>query len=662
MKCPPVLVTAYNRPELLGTLFSTLANQGVTHVWLHVDGPLPYNHEAHSKIVAIAQNAWPFALKLKCATTHLGCRKGMEAAISWFFNEVEEGIILEDDCLPLPGFLEFCQRQLQGYKHRDDVFMVSGHLPVGQWHNGSDHALAATGQIWGWATWRRAWRKHEARLESNSPIVEAHFTQRLGHTAMAKELLANTHASVEGKLDTWDYLWMHTVYVNHGLCVMPTQNLTLNHGFGAHATHTPIEPDWHKNLRSLNLPSVLPPGPPAHGRDRELEYLIYTTVRGYVRQPFVVPTNGAGLSEKWLSGRKTIVQIGFTDGGGGAERVMMEHHRQLEALGHDAWVFVARLKHRGERIRLLATQRRKNSLWPFDHEHSVVRSLKEFGLKPDLVHLHNLHGINLNFDDLIELSSNVPVIWTLHDMWVLQQYDKHPYHNENLSLDRLKRTPKGQLILDGKSALVAPSVWLAEQVARVYRKPVRVIPNGVDTAIFRPSSTIEKNGLLAVMNHAQRNPYREFRLLVEAWEMLNNSELNAPIDLVVVGGEPEQRTHRSAKLNVVPFIQNREQLADLMRQCRVFVHPSITDTYGLSLAEALACGASCVTSDVAALPELPHAPGQWRFYTSGNVQSLVGALREALSASTQTLSSQANSLNQVTRCYLGLAQTLSQSA
>jgi|GEM_PF-940096 len=649
MPRPPVLVTACNRPAQTRQLLQCLAGEGITQVFAHVDVPKIGSDPAHAQVVALFAEPWPFNVQLTVAESPLGCRSAMESAIDHFFSLNEEGIILEDDCLPLPGFFDFVWRMLDQYRHRDDVMMVSGHLPIGSWLNGTDHALTATGQIWGWASWRRAWQMHIVQRESGLTMNAAVFHNRFGDTPMAEELAQRTTEAINGIIDTWDYQWMYTVYSAKGLCAMPTQNLVLNNGFGPDSTHTSTEPAWHKELRGSE-PMEMAKGSEVTGRDRELEMAIYRTVQGNIKTPFNRPTSWYNqLGKKALP--LNIVHINTAAQGGGAERLMRDlmsaqratnNVNALVAHGADPKQNLYPIVSGSRWLGLRGTQP------------SLSRSICALPVKPHVIHLHNLHGTGLDVSELEAIGHQVPIIWTLHDQWILSDGDAHPFTPSKSSSPKIRTIQK--LVDARRMRLVAPSVWLADRVSAKLNVPVHLVRNGIDTNIFRPENRLRR-GLLFVANRPETNPYKDFNTLREAWIKLNDSSEEA-LDLICIGGEPKVETHVKGTLSIIPFTTDRQALASHYQSCAVYVHASLDDNFPLSLLEALACGAKCVAARVGGIGEVEADSHMLRFYPARDTDALAAAILVALNDQV-TASTTAYDIRDTAAAYLGHYSDLS---
>ena len=170
--CPPVLLLIFNRPDLTRQVCAVLHRAGPAHLYVAADGPRPgRTGEAelcHATRAVIQEFDWACPVTTLYRPANLGLRHAIPGAISWFFDQVEAGIILEDDCLPDPSFFPFCAEMLHRYTAHEKVMMVSGNNY--QFGDGAPDAysydFSIFAFIWGWATWRRAWRQYDPAMRA----------------------------------------------------------------------------------------------------------------------------------------------------------------------------------------------------------------------------------------------------------------------------------------------------------------------------------------------------------------------------------------------------------------------------------------------------------------------------------------------------------------
>lgn len=263
----PVLLIIFNRPLKVRKLVEALSAIKPTQIYIAGDGPRPHKSGEAARCEearAIATTIpWECTIHTHFQDTNLGCKRGVGEAISWFFTEVPEGIILEDDCLPSPNFFTFATELLA--RHRDDtsVMHIAGTTFLKPHELGPEHPsywFSHISLIWGWATWRRAWQHYDSEMtgllsiESTTKIRNA-FPNRL----FAKYWLSHFTYIRDAKIDTWDAQWFYSILMNNGRCVIPTVNLIENIGFDSDATHTTQSVTHNLPIGTPVLPSLVHP-------------------------------------------------------------------------------------------------------------------------------------------------------------------------------------------------------------------------------------------------------------------------------------------------------------------------------------------------------------------------------------------------------------------
>jgi len=184
---------------------------------------------------------WPCELKAQFSPYNLGCKLGESTAMDWFFRQEEEGIILEDDTLPISGFFGFCEELLRLYRHDERVFSISGtNYAARDFQISHSYLFSRYADYWGWAGWRRSWKSYDVNMREWPTWRDSHC---MGHISEGNVLFERywqgifdeTHA---GSIDTWDYQRLFTMWQHDGLSIFPRNNMVANLGFGADATHT----------------------------------------------------------------------------------------------------------------------------------------------------------------------------------------------------------------------------------------------------------------------------------------------------------------------------------------------------------------------------------------------------------------------------------------
>jgi hypothetical protein len=267
----PVLLLIWRRPHTLRKVIEALRPVAPKQLFVACDGSNPQRPGEEEKVAAVHavvehEIDWPCEIVRLYSDTNQGCKLGVSRAISWFFDQVEEGIILEDDCVPHQDFFRYCTTLLQRYRHDTRVWCISGNnFQDGHWRGDGSYYFSHYPCCWGWASWRRCWQHYDAELGQlgtleKSGLMKAMFQDPLEHRYWQK-IWKQLYA--KGKPDTWDYQWVFTCMVNHGLTAIPNRNLVTNIGFGEGATHTTqkahraVATAVGKGMASIDSPSFI---------------------------------------------------------------------------------------------------------------------------------------------------------------------------------------------------------------------------------------------------------------------------------------------------------------------------------------------------------------------------------------------------------------------
>lgn len=240
----PVLLLVFNRPDLVARVFPRIREVQPARLFVAADRPCP-NHPEDSELCErlrdIATKAdWDCELYTLFRDQNLGCKEAVGTAITWFFEHVERGIILEDDCVPHPSFFRYCGTLLERYAEDERVMAISGDnfQPDGREYEAS-YYFSAYPHVWGWATWRRAWQHYDPKIEAWQSLRETGWLQGWLGSAAAQDYWTRIFDRVaREEIDTWDYPWTFSCWAQHGLTVLPSVNLVSNIGFGKRGTHT----------------------------------------------------------------------------------------------------------------------------------------------------------------------------------------------------------------------------------------------------------------------------------------------------------------------------------------------------------------------------------------------------------------------------------------
>lgn len=193
------------------------------------------------------------------AEDNLGLRRRLSSGLDWVFEQTERAIIVEDDCLPEPSFFRFCDEMLLRFADDPRIMMVSGDnfLPRNRKSRDS-YYFSHYAHIWGWATWRRAWKLYDMSLSDWPARRDTDWLEKaLDTPAEARYWREIFDRVYGGRIDTWDYQWQYACLAHGGLSVVPARHLVTNIGLDTAATHTFGEGDRHFHARAEALPMPL---------------------------------------------------------------------------------------------------------------------------------------------------------------------------------------------------------------------------------------------------------------------------------------------------------------------------------------------------------------------------------------------------------------------
>ncbi len=275
----PVAFFVFNRPIHTARVFDRIRKMQPRILLLIADGPRAGRKEDDERCrevrMVLERVDWPCIIHKTFSEKNLGCGVRIRTGLDWVFTIVDEAIILEDDCLPEADFFLFCEKMLQRFRDSSRVLMVSGHNELGEWKKSEASYFFTLGNIWGWATWRRAWALNDPDLAQFESLKATDCLQSLKREIPAlADLIGNGCREVKGgHIDTWDYQWAFSRVLHNGLGVVPAVNLIENIGFDQNATHT--------SARTISpLPAVPLCLPLRHNDKQEMDWAYYRNVFG----------------------------------------------------------------------------------------------------------------------------------------------------------------------------------------------------------------------------------------------------------------------------------------------------------------------------------------------------------------------------------------------
>ena len=241
----PVLFLVFNRLETTKKVFEEIRKAKPPRLYIGSDGA---RENIDSEIIKVDEVRnyvinnidWNCEVKTLFREKNLGCKYAVSGSIDWFFNKEEMGIILEDDCLPSQSFFWFCEELLEKYREDERVGQISGFNHGFKDSNLKyDYFYSKYPSIWGWASWKRAWKEYDLNMEDYDEIISSGLMESIFHDKYERRSREKIFEDTRnGKIDTWDYQWSYALYKNNQFTIIPKKNLILNIGFGDYAMHT----------------------------------------------------------------------------------------------------------------------------------------------------------------------------------------------------------------------------------------------------------------------------------------------------------------------------------------------------------------------------------------------------------------------------------------
>ena len=218
----PILFLIFNRPDTTKQVFESIRKARPNKLYLAADGPRASKLGEVDLCMQtrniVSQIDWDCEIKTLFRDENLGCKIAVSSAIDWFFENEEQGIILEDDCLPHESFYGFCETLLNYYKNDGRVFHISGNnFQDGIIRGDGSFYFSKYNHIWGWATWKRAWKMYDVNLKfENEKEIEV-FIKRNFEAKKEQLFWTKLYKNfIKSAIDTWDYQWTYAIWKNNG--------------------------------------------------------------------------------------------------------------------------------------------------------------------------------------------------------------------------------------------------------------------------------------------------------------------------------------------------------------------------------------------------------------------------------------------------------------
>lgn len=262
----PVLLITFNRPEHVRHVLEAVSAVSPTELFIFQDGPRNDNDKVlctEVRNLLDEKITWPCNKHTYYSENNLGCGPGPATAITWFFNNVESGIILEDDCIPSRDFFFYCENLLSRYEKDERVGLIGACNYGYKSLDGSTYSFSSGHhETWGWATWRRTWKIFDYDLSGISKADFRRAVKNYFKTFKEREYWMSIFLKVkEDRMNDscWDYQLYFSMWVRGMFAVCPNYNLVSNTGFGDDATHTHDKDSKLLSRPAESMPQIIHP-------------------------------------------------------------------------------------------------------------------------------------------------------------------------------------------------------------------------------------------------------------------------------------------------------------------------------------------------------------------------------------------------------------------
>lgn len=260
----PVLFLLFNRPDTTRRVFEEIRRARPQRLYVAADGPrdnVPSDASRCAEAREVLNSIdWPCDVKTLLRDNNLGCKRSVSSAITWFFDQEEEGIILEDDCLPAESFFGFCGHLLTRYRNDERVMMIGGtnHL-LNEFGTHDSYLFSRYFNIWGWASWRRVWQNYDITMPGWAERKRNRALDAIYPQSYVREYMARAFdLATANKIDTWDIQFSYYCLFKGGLSAVPRVNLISNIGVvGTHSAKT--SPNNDAPVFSLDVDNLVHP-------------------------------------------------------------------------------------------------------------------------------------------------------------------------------------------------------------------------------------------------------------------------------------------------------------------------------------------------------------------------------------------------------------------
>ena len=643
----PIAIFIFNRPECTQELYSAIAKLKPKTLFIIADGPREKNEE--DKELCLRTRAifnaidWPCELTEFYSELNLGCRNSIPRGLDLVFQEVEECIILEDDCIPKQSFFPYCKELLGRYRDDARVMCIGGHRSDGpNEFSKESYFFSKYPSIWGWATWKHKWEKYNINMNNWNQLRNTNWLSTLLQDELAVVYWKRMFDEMQNGMDTWDYALIYSSWLHDLTSIRPRVNMINNIGFGNNATHTKTHNNGSSfsDVVDISFPLIHPDEVRIdEDAEKRIEWVSFSGMDKRILE------NARALILKRREHKKIkVLHLSTYDEYGGAARASKRIYQSLKEQPFEFEMLTLHKTSNDNSIRLPKEPDTKTSLKFIQQLLSSYRNqinissniLQSYGeasagvvneINSDeslIIHLHWICNF-LSIEDIANIKK--PIVWTLHDMWPFcgsehYSFDAEDYfYNSPTSQDtkdpnREIWLKKIKLFANLNLNVVAPSRWIASCAQKSFifkNNTIHIIPYPIDFDLWHPKKREEaivhfnfkreKKQILFVAVNGVKDYIKGWDLLVDSLMDLYLNEV-LEFEVVILGQEGEIDTTLPFPVYSLGTINNDQMIAQLYSAVHLIVIPSRAEAFSQVCLEAQACALPVVGFDIGAIPDI----------------------------------------------------------
>jgi hypothetical protein len=244
-----VLIVAYRRAKNVSQILDICNSAQVDQIYITVDAPRDHSPDAETDHATLLEEISNFERKTgrevqkRISSVNQGCAANVLQGCDWAFKNVQNLIVIEDDCIPTNTFVDFCKKQIKNLDLNPLLWLICGTQFAPIDITDKQPFLSKYALTWGWATTRNKWQ--EMRKVFHNPVSNFYFLDIFRFTKPENSFWsAGSRRARLGFTDVWDTVLLDAMRTQHKYAILPPVNLVLNLGSDNVSTHVHGDSKW----------------------------------------------------------------------------------------------------------------------------------------------------------------------------------------------------------------------------------------------------------------------------------------------------------------------------------------------------------------------------------------------------------------------------------